>query len=169
MDLCKAINLLRDKERKKCEVHILGSIQSEDYWAEIQDYVKQKQLESNICYDGFSDHVFGTMLNSDCVCVCSENEAFGRVTVEGMLAKCIVIGANTGGTAEIIQDGQNGLLYQQGDPTSLAERISYCINNSETVRRVADAGYHSAIEKYSDVSNAKRIQEVYDSVLGMNQ
>lgn len=37
--------------------------------------------------------------------VCSRSEAFGRVTIESMMSSNPVIGANTGGTKELIIEG----------------------------------------------------------------
>ena len=55
--------------------------------------------------------------------MCSRAEAFGRVTVEAMKFGLPVIGANSGGTRELVRDGWNGLLYPVGDACQLAERI----------------------------------------------
>lgn len=51
----------------------------------------------------------------DILCMCSDREAFGLSTVEGMLSGCLIIGTNTGGTTEILEDGTTGLLYAQGE------------------------------------------------------
>ena len=48
----------------------------------------------------------------DIALVASCSEAFGRVTVEAMLAGMLVIGADVAGTSELICDGVNGILYE---------------------------------------------------------
>jgi glycosyltransferase involved in cell wall biosynthesis len=47
-------------------------------------------------------------------------EGFGRVTVEAMKVGRPVVGANGGGTVELIRDGWNGLFYRLGDAVDLA-------------------------------------------------
>jgi glycosyltransferase involved in cell wall biosynthesis len=69
------------------------------------------------------------MRRSDVILVCSRSEGFGRVTIEGMLARKPVIGARCGATAELIQDGTTGLLYNYGDPSDLADRIQHLYHN----------------------------------------
>ncbi len=59
----------------------------------------------------------------DAEIVCSRCEAFGRVTVEAMLAGLPVIGSNTGGTVELIKDGVNGYLFECNDYIDLASKI----------------------------------------------
>ena len=142
-----------------------GNVENRDYLEEILTFICTHNLHNIIHYDGFTDHMYDAFLAADCVCICSENEAFGRVTVEGMFAECIVIGANTGGTVEIIKDGVTGLLYQQGDPKDLGQKISFCLHNPDVVRKIAKRGREMAVGNFSDVSNAEKILAVYDWVL----
>jgi glycosyltransferase involved in cell wall biosynthesis len=55
--------------------------------------------------------------------MCSQREAFGRVTVEAMRAGLPVCGTNAGGTPEIIDPGVNGLLSPAGDAAALADNM----------------------------------------------
>ena len=55
--------------------------------------------------------------------MCSQCEAFGRVTVEAMRAGLPVCGTNSGGTPEIIDPGVNGLLSPAGDANALAANL----------------------------------------------
>lgn len=52
-----------------------------------------------------------------------EAEPFGRVVVEGMLARRPVIATRAGGVPEILEDGRTGLLVKPGDPEALAEAV----------------------------------------------
>ena len=47
----------------------------------------------------------------------ADNESFGRVAVEAMAAGLPVIGVRGGGIAEIVVDGETGLLAAPNDPT----------------------------------------------------
>lgn len=59
------------------------------------------------------------------VLMCSRNEAFGRVTLEALKSGRPVIGARSGGTAELISDGVNGLLFEPGNPHDLATAVRH--------------------------------------------
>lgn len=91
---------------------------------------------------------------------CSKNEAFGRVTIENQLAGLLVIGANTGGTTEIIKDNETGLLYKEGDYMDLADKIEYAIINKNTMRNIANHGKDNAIDQFS-------IERVVDQLIGI--
>ncbi len=66
--------------------------------------------------------------------MCSQCEAFGRVTVEAMRAGLPVCGTNTGGTPEIIDPGVNGLLSPAGDANALAANLM-ALESDEDLRR----------------------------------
>ena len=71
------------------------------------------------------------MVTANVVLVCSRNEAFGRVTVEGMLAGRPVVGARCAATAELIEDGVNGFLYAHGNAKDLAEKIHFLYDHPD--------------------------------------
>jgi glycosyltransferase involved in cell wall biosynthesis len=66
--------------------------------------------------------------------MCSQCEAFGRVTVEAMRAGLPVCGTNTGGTPEIIDPEVNGLLSPTGDANALAANLM-ALESDEDLRR----------------------------------
>jgi len=71
--------------------------------------------------------------------MCSECEAFGRVTVEAMRAGLPVCGTRSGGTPEIIEHGVNGLLSTAGDAQSLADNLM-SLESGEPLRRALASG-----------------------------
>ena len=98
--------------------------------------------------------------NNDIELVCSKSEAFGRVTIEAMMSMMPVIGANTGGTKELIKDKYNGLLYEQGNYKSLANKIEYFIVNRDEIERMAKNAYVFSKE-FTVEKNMKQIYELY--------
>ena len=66
--------------------------------------------------------------------MCSQCEAFGRVTVEAMRAGLPVCGTDAGGTPEIIHPGVNGLLSPAGDANTLAANLM-ALESDEDLRR----------------------------------
>ena len=76
--------------------------------------------------------------------MCSQNEAFGRVTVEAMRAGLPVCGTDSGGTPEIIEPGIAGLLSPAGDADALAANLMTLESDEELRRRLADGALESA-------------------------
>ena len=81
--------------------------------------------------------------------MCSNAEPFGRVTVEGMRAGLVVIGSNSGGTRDIIQENVTGLLFKPGDEQDLADKIEYYLSHDKEREEIADNGRRKTLENNS--------------------
>ncbi len=106
----------------------------------LEETVRSNGLGEHVIFIGQVTNVLPIMQSGDAVLVCSRSEAFGRVTIEGMLAGKPVIGARTGATAELILDGVNGLLYEHGDSKDLAEKIKHLSENPSVGERMGKIG-----------------------------
>ena len=147
------------------KVYLVGNKGPEAYYRKLKDCVRKNHLERHVIFAGFTENMEEVWRNTDLCVMCSRAEAFGRVTVEAMLAGAFVIGANTAGTAEIIEDQKSGLLYKQGDPGDLALKIMYVLQHKEWARQIAAVGQKYAREKFSAQRNAEEIVGVYQDVL----
>lgn len=76
--------------------------------------------------------------------MCSQSEAFGRVTVEAMRAGLPVCGTDSGGTPEIIDPGVAGLLSPAGDARALAANLMALASDEEQRRRLAYGAVESS-------------------------
>lgn len=160
----KAINHLVQFGIKNIHLTIAGNIQDTEYANSIRDYITRNELHD---YIQILDHVSNLrQLRKTCDIglICSKKEAFGRVTIESMASRMLVIGANTGGTAEIIENNVNGLLYQQGDYISLANQIKYAIENKNKMNAIIFNGYKSVIENYSISNVVDIITNIYINI-----
>ena len=114
------------------------------YLAELERIVRDENLGEYVSFREFNDNPYLVVNDADIVLVCSKNEAFGRVTLEAMLLKKVVIGTNSGGTVELIREGYNGLLYEPGDYRQLADKIEYLIEHREKMREFGENGFELA-------------------------
>ena len=75
-------------------------------------------------------------------------EPFGRVIVEAMASGVAVIGAATGGAAEIMTDHENALLFAPDNPKDLADKLVKLIESPALRERLAKAGREIAVKKF---------------------
>lgn len=161
----KGVNKALKQIKVPVQFLIAGKIEDEVYFNECNKYVEEHQLHKYIKYIGEINEVKELLAQAHIVCVCSTMEGFGRVTVESMLGKCLVIGANTGATKEIICNNENGLLYAYNDLIDFSMKLAYAVNNFEQYKFLIETSQKSAIENYSVTNNIKRIYEIYTEVL----
>jgi glycosyltransferase involved in cell wall biosynthesis len=76
-------------------------------------------------------------------------EPFGRVIVEGMLARKPVLATRAGGTVEIIENGVSGVLVPPGNAETLAGILTDLLADAYRGHGLAKAGYAVALERFS--------------------
>jgi phosphatidylinositol alpha-1,6-mannosyltransferase len=67
-------------------------------------------------------------------------EGFGIVFLEANLFGTPVIGGNTGGMADAIEDGVNGFLVDPQDPQALVAKLAAVLSDGELHRRMVEQG-----------------------------
>src|SRR5699024_12655003 len=168
LDAVKAVNHLVKMGIKNIRLIVAGNIEDTLYTNKIKDYINEHQLHDYVEFIDHVDDLRQLRKKCDISLICSKKEAFGRVTIETMVSRMLVIGANTGGTAEIIEDNVNGLLYQEGNYLDLANKIQYAIANQDKIKIIIDRGYKSAIENYSISGVVDQILELYPTFKNNN-
>lgn len=76
-------------------------------------------------------------------------EPFGRVIVEGMLARRPVVATRAGGVGEILADGATGLLVPPGEPRRLARAVQCLLGDPAFAARLAAAGRAEAEARFT--------------------
>ena len=83
-----------------------------------------------------------------------------------MAAARPVIGARVGGIPEMIVDGDTGVLIPSRDARRLADAIQSLVENPERARVMGRRGRDRAAEAFGVEAHARRVQAIYDRVLG---
>ena len=164
LDFVEACILLNNSNFNDFEVLIVGA--GDD---QVIDEVKRRfsdaNMTSRVKFLGYQKDVTPFLNESDIFCMCTRWEAFGRTTVEAMLSGNLVIGANTAGTKDLINDGVTGILYEQGNAEDLCEKMLFAINNKSKSIKIADSGRKYMFENMSAEKNADEIYDLYMEIL----
>jgi glycosyltransferase involved in cell wall biosynthesis len=118
---------------------VVGEGNSE-YRKRLESLVAVGGVQGKVHFVGAVEDATSIIRASDVVLVCSKYEAFGRVSIEGMLAGKPVIGAEAAATSELIRAGVNGWLYRSGDATDLASKIQRLYDDPGLAKSVAENG-----------------------------
>ncbi len=114
----------------KAELTLVGGGKIE-FKEHLKSLAKKLDIDHYIHVIDFTPEPMKYMEETDLVLMCSKKEAFGRVTVEAMKMGKPVIGADSGATPEIINDGVTGKIYKLGNPEDLANKIVFFIDNKD--------------------------------------
>ena len=126
--------------------------------------IHEAGLEGELHLAGKVDDVEEHYLEADCLLMGSENEAFGRVTVEAMAHGLPVIGYDSAGTAEIVEHERTGLLYK--DEAELVSHMTRLAADRDEAKRLGLAGRKSAFESFS---RERYGREIYEIVMGLEK
>lgn len=98
------------KKYPEATLHIIGD-KNCSYKKYIKNLTRRLKLQDNVVFEGFVENVDEIYSKFDVLAMCSRSEAFGRVTVEAMLRNKPVIGYDSGGTSELIENGVTGFKF----------------------------------------------------------
>lgn len=163
-ELIDAIKIIRDEGISNILINIVGD-DTYKYAEDLKEYVKENKLDKMVEFIKPTKDIQKIYKNTDILVVASRNEAFGRVAVEGMLSSCLVIGANTAGTKEIVKDMETGILYNQGDDKDLANKLKLAIDNNEKMNEIIIKARDYAKKKFDSEQNARNIANLYYELL----
>ncbi len=79
----------------------------------------------------------------------SREEAGGLVVLEAMASGTPVIGSDSGGIAEYVRDGYNGLLFDHNSVDDLADKIASLLQDGARVAELGRNGRMTAMSRYS--------------------
>jgi len=121
-----AISAIAEVVQRGIDAHLILVGDNEiGFRGELERHVKAQGLECRVHFIGYSSSPIQFIRIADVVLICSQWEAFSRVTIEAMLAGKAVISSGRGGTAELVRNGENGLLYEWGNHIQLANKIQF--------------------------------------------
>ena len=76
-------------------------------------------------------------------------EPLARIIQEAMASGLVVVGTTTGGTKEILKDGENGFTFAPEDADGLAEQVARLITDPDLFRCLAQAGRQTVLKNFT--------------------
>ena len=103
--------------------------------------------------------VFELLRAGDAALLSSSWENFPHMVVEALAVGTPVLSTDTGGVAEVVTDGENGLLVPPGEPAALATAIERFFGDEELRARLRAAAA-SSVESYAPERIYARLEEL---------
>ena len=145
---------------------IVGANGGTYVWA-LKKYIKSRGLDKNIKILPFQSDLTKLHRQASYALTCSQSEALGRVTIEAMLGGNVVIGADSGGTKEIIgKDENRGFLYELHNSEALADTMIKAMQCSDkTKRKMLQDAQKYAEDVFSISKYCMKILDMYNEVI----
>jgi phosphatidyl-myo-inositol dimannoside synthase len=93
-------------------------------------------------------------------------EAQGVVYVEAMLARRPVVATASGGIADLVTNGETGLLVAESSPRQITTAIERLLGDPSLAARLAETGRQRAQAGYTRATSAAAFSSLYSAVPG---
>lgn len=160
-DVIKAVILLK---KKGYDIRLVIAGKGELYEKKLTELIQLHDADSYVKLLGQVSDMHALRKQCQIGVTASKMEAFGRVTIENMLSGMLVIGANSGGTSELIRNGETGFIYESENYRDLAKVLEKAINNPESMQQIAQKGQEYAKE-FTKNSCANKILEYLNDIV----
>ncbi len=97
----------------------------------VQQVIRDLNLQNDVIFLGQVDFIDDLLKCADIFLLPSEQESFGLAALEAMNCAIPVIGATTGGMAEVVVDGETGFLFPVGEISAMAKAAVELLHDSE--------------------------------------
>ncbi len=163
-EVIRAINqLVKGKNYHNFHLNLWGSAQP-NYLIKLEDYIEREDLEKYVSFRGHSDRIYEELTKMDIGITPSFNEAFGRVTIEYMMAGLGVIVSDGGANTELVQDNINGLVYNRGNISELTECIYRLCTDEVLYSTLSNNAKELALNKFTSYNNTANIYSLYKDI-----
>jgi glycosyltransferase involved in cell wall biosynthesis len=132
---------------------------------DLQALAAELGVADEVGFLGERQDVPDVMAAADILLVPSWREAFGRVVIEGMAAGRPVLATATGGPAELVRDGVDGLVLPPRRPQLWAEAIAGLLRTPDRMREMGERGRERAAGELGAGRLAAEVAGLYREVL----
>ena len=166
-DVVESFITYKKKYNTDTKLYIVGDGSSE-YTQRLKDAACGSDCSSDICFLGYRTDGQDLMRKAKALVVPSQFEAFGFITAEAMFNGCPVIGRDTGGTKEQMDNVDKRMnqtvCYRFSDKKELVERMNDISTNPIDVAVLQDI-QRIVSKLYSAKTSASKVNELYLNIL----
>jgi N-acetyl-alpha-D-glucosaminyl L-malate synthase BshA len=126
---------------------------------------REHNIQDRIHFVGKQDNVNELLPLADLMLMPSEMESFGLAALEAMACGVPTIGTRVGGVPELIDDGNNGLLFEVGDIEAMSAAAITLLSDQARLETMARAGRKTAQDNFCTSRVIPLYENYYDRVI----
>ncbi len=144
-DMEEQIKELINNSALEDRVHMLGSMPAQ----KVREYMEQAQI---------------FLFTSD------RNEGWGAVLNEAMNSACAVVASSMIGSVPfLINNGENGLIYKDGNTPNLYKNVKFLIDNVPKTKAMGISAYKTLRNQWNAENAVDRLIQLADAILSGNK
>lgn len=134
----------------------------------ISDLKKQAEdygIKDRVHFVGFLDNIYDFINAIDINTLTSLSESFPYVLLEGAKMKKPTISSNVGGISDLIESGENGFLFENGNCRDFSDKVLKLAESKIMQLKFGENLYNKATTKFSNDNLAKSHIKIYERIL----
>jgi glycosyltransferase involved in cell wall biosynthesis len=138
---------------------------SPDYAESLPELISRLGLSDAVTLTGQVPDATPYIDRMDILVNASDPEPFGIVLLEAMARGVAVVAVNSGGPAEIIDDGHTGVLARSGEPSALADALEPLLTSTTLREEIGQAGQQRFTREFTDAAMRERFFRALEAVV----
>ncbi len=161
----KAAKLILESE-KDTHFLIVGPINNDDYFLELNAFIEKNVLTKNIHFIGERTDIPTLLKHYIGICIISSDfEGLPIVGLETLASKTPLISTRCGGTNELIEHEISGFLVDKNDAEDIAKYALVLLKDGELARKIGEAGRKRVIDSFTVVAFANNFFATYQQLI----
>jgi glycosyltransferase involved in cell wall biosynthesis len=148
---------------------VVGACMDARYGAALRDRIAGPEYDGRVALAGGlppeDPRLIGLLQDARLVVLPSISETFGLVILEAWAAGTPVLASRTSGASALIRHGENGWLFNLGEPISFHAALNRALREPELCRRTAAAGGRLVAAEFDTEVLAGRMRRLYDELI----
>jgi glycosyltransferase involved in cell wall biosynthesis len=137
------------------------------YLGQLKEQARRLDLEENVIFTGYRKDIPQLLAAFDVFALPTWEEPCAVAFLEAMAMAKPVVAWDSGGTPEMVVDGETGLLVEPNSPLLLADALTRVLRDPDLRRRFGQAGRKRVVERHNPQRMCRDAAEVYRAVLGL--
>jgi glycosyltransferase involved in cell wall biosynthesis len=140
-----------------------GNLKKNDMSNRCMKLINDNGIEKYITFLGLRNDIPEVLSSSHILVWPATVPHFSRPIIEAQAMGVPSIGTNFDVTNEVIEEGETGLTFKNGDAKSLGLQINRLISEQQLYEKISNQAFEQAKERFSAEKNIKKIIRIYNS------
>jgi len=155
-----ALQSARPESRARLRLAVVGD---GPLLGELRDLARSLGIAETTWMPGALGNVPDVLRLLDVFVLPSLSEGISNTILEAMASRLPVLATARGGNVELVEEGQNGRLFEPGDVPALTRLLAEYLDDSARRRAHADTARRRALERFSLDAMVASYQAVYEA------
>lgn len=143
----------------------MGLKKNQLYREYLQKRISVLGIEQQVIFDGPTTDISKAFAEADIALNFSESESFSRTCLEALACEVPLITSDSGGPAELFEDGKSGILVPNRDVAKMAEAMLYLAKDNKLRKTYAKEGFQYVSHKFAESKTSFVLKEAYKQIL----